>query len=231
MSAAAPITILTLAIGADYKTNLAECLESKRAYAVRHGYTYIQGEEEWWDRERPIAWSKLGFWKAHLERAAESALFWISDADVYITNEGLSLETAVTPLFPPSADILMTFDSCGHENSGNMLFRNSPWLRSFLDRVWNQTDFLYHIWWENGAISHLYHTDPIVKAKIEVTQAARSFNAYLMGHPHAPLWQPGDLLVHFAGIYDSEQMRELIARIKRGEVPRLDMYNPKKVLA
>jgi galactosyl transferase GMA12/MNN10 family len=227
----APITILTLAIGADYKANLAECLASKRAYAARHGYRYIQGEEEWWDRERPIAWSKLGFWKAHLEKAEEGALFWISDADVYITNEERTLDTTVLPLFPPSADILMTFDSCGHENSGNMLFRNSPWLRSFLDRVWNQTEFLYHIWWENGAISHLYHSDLTVRAKIEVTQEARSFNAYLMGHPGAALWEPGDLLVHFAGIYDSDQMRGLIARIKVGETPRLDMYNPKKVLA
>jgi hypothetical protein len=30
-------------------------------------------------------------------------------------------------------------------------------------------------------------------------------------------------LVHFAGVYDAEQMRLLVERIQRGETPRISM--------
>ena len=53
--------ILTLAIGKDYCRGVAKGLQSKRDYAKKHGYTYIQGDEAYWDRERPISWSKVPF--------------------------------------------------------------------------------------------------------------------------------------------------------------------------
>lgn len=62
------------------------------------------------------------------------------------------------------------------------------------------------------------------KDKIQITDQHKRFNAYVMGLPGQPLWQPGDFLVHFAGVYKCEKMQELIERIKSGEVPRLDMY-------
>ena len=39
------LTILTLAIGVDYRKSLAKALESKRLYAAKHGYNYIEGNE------------------------------------------------------------------------------------------------------------------------------------------------------------------------------------------
>ena len=53
------LTIITLAIGADYKKGLKRALESKRKYAEKHGYKYIEANEEAWDRTRPVAWSKV----------------------------------------------------------------------------------------------------------------------------------------------------------------------------
>ena len=43
------LTILTLAIGADYRKSLDKAFESKRAYAAKHGYTYVEAAEEWWE--------------------------------------------------------------------------------------------------------------------------------------------------------------------------------------
>jgi hypothetical protein len=37
------------------------------------------------------------------------------------------------------------------------------------------------------------------------------------------LWEHGDFLVHFAGVYDPKQMAALIEEIGRGGVPRLSM--------
>ena len=146
------VTILTLVIGEDYRTGLAEALQSKVDYAKKHNYTYIQGGEQFWDRERPIPWSKIPFIQAVLRSLPEGALVWLSDADVFITNPAIRLEDCMSPLLPTNKDLLMTLDACGHINSGNILFRNTPWIREFWSKVWKRTDYLYHVWWENAAM-------------------------------------------------------------------------------
>lgn len=216
--------ILTLAIGADYRKALEKALASKVSYAKKHGYTYIQGNESDWDRDRPISWSKVPFLLKHLDKIPEGSLLWMSDADVFITNEESKLETHVVPLLPNNKDMLMTFDSCGHVNAGNILMRNTPWLRDFWKRVYEQTDCIYHIWWENAAILKLMEQNTSDREKIEITNDCRRFNAYLMGLPNAPLWMPGDFLVHFAGVYDAKKMQSLIDEIIEGKVPRLSMF-------
>ena len=95
-----PIVILTLAIGADYKKALAPALKSKRDYAAAHGYEYVQGGEEFWDRMRPIAWSKIGFVLSELEKRPDGTLLWLSDADVLVTNKEIRLEDHMVPMLP-----------------------------------------------------------------------------------------------------------------------------------
>jgi hypothetical protein len=217
------LVITTLVIGADYKKSLATCLQSKVAYAEKHGYTYIQGGEEVWDRKKPIAWSKIPFLLDICKRLPEGTLIWQSDADVFITNTDLKFEEHVLPLLPEHKHLMLTIDACGHINSGNMVFRNTAWARDFWARVYEQTQFTYHIWWENAAIIHLLNSVPEDNAMIEVTPHHKIFNAYLRGIPGQPLWEQGDFLVHFAGVYNAEQMCELASRIMNGETPRISM--------
>lgn len=61
--------------------------------------------------------------------------------------------------------------------------------------------------------------------KIQISKDHKRMNAYIMGLPGEQLWQPGDFLVHFAGVYKLEKMKFLIQEIEGGKVPRLDMYN------
>jgi hypothetical protein len=218
------ILVLTLVIGADYKKKLAKALESKRAYCARHGYEYIQAEEESWDRTRPISWSKVPLLKKYAAMKDKYDYIWMSDADVYITNLDLKLEDHVLPLLPDNKDFLLTYDSCQHVNAGNVILRPSEWSLTFLDKVWDQKEFLYHIWWETAAICHLMATNPSDMLRIECTRDAYRFNAYLQGVEGARLWQPGDLLVHFAGVYDPVKMAKLMDAIDRGETPRLSMF-------
>ncbi len=215
------VVVLTLAIGADFKRALAAGLESKRAWCLRHGYRYIEGGEEVWDRQRPIAWSKVGFVLATLATLPEGELVFLSDADVLITNPAVRLEDAALPLLPAGKDLLMTQDACGNVNSGNMLMRNSAWLRDWWRRVGEQRDFTYHIWWENAAMIHLLETEEGDRAKTVVTKEHWRFNAYLRGVAGERLWQPGDLLVHFAGVYDLPTMARLIEEIQGGRIPLL----------
>lgn len=216
--------ILTLAIGNDYRKCLAKGLQSKQVYADTHGYTYIQGDETHWDRTRPISWSKVSFLLSWLEKLPDGEILWLSDADVLITNPTLAFESHVLSLLPSDKDMLMTLDSCGHVNAGNIVMRNSEWLRDFWKRVYEQTDVIYHIWWENAGICKLMDQNESDRAKIAVTKEHKRFNAYLMGLPEEPLWEPGDLLVHFAGIYTPETMRDLIEEIGAGKIPRRSMF-------
>jgi hypothetical protein len=216
-------TITTLVIGADYKKGLQDCLASKKAYATAQGYTYIEGGEQFWDRKKPIAWSKIPFLLDVCKKLPEGALIWQSDADVLITNSTKRIEDVMLPLLPDDKDMLLTLDACGHINSGNILFRNTPWARDFWKRVSQQTQFTYHIWWENAAMINLYNTNERDASKIHITNNHKAFNAYLRGLSGEPLWEQGDFLVHFAGVYNPKDMQDLTARILAGETPRLSM--------
>ena len=63
-------------------------LASKRAYAEKHGYDFITGGEDVWDRSRPIPWSKFNFIRKYID--AYDYIFW-SDADAIILNTSLRL--------------------------------------------------------------------------------------------------------------------------------------------
>jgi hypothetical protein len=217
------VVITTLVIGADYTKALEPCLKTKRDYASKHGYTYIQGGSEFWDRDRPIAWSKINFLLDVCKKVPEGELIWQSDADVCITNPSYTIETQMLPELPEGKDMVMTLDACGHINSGNILFRNTAWARDFWKRVGEQKQFTYHIWWENMAMIHLYQTNVEDNNKIHITKKHKLFNAYLRGLEGEPLWMPGDFLVHFAGVYDIQQMAELTKRCLAGEIPRITM--------
>ena len=217
------ILVLTLAIGADYRRNLKKALDSKRDYCARHGYEYLELHEEVWDRDRPISWSKV---PQYIKYAAMDKYdyIWVSDADVWITNPALRLEDHVLPLLPANKNLLMTYDSCQHVNAGNMILRPCSWTVEFFKKVWDCTDCLYHIWWENAGILKLMESNPSDRAMIEVTTEHKRFNAYVMGLKGQPLWEKGDFLVHFAGVYDSKKISGLIDEINNGGTPRLSMF-------
>ena len=217
------LTMITLAIGEDYRKSLKKALESKRSYAEKHGYNYLEFGEEMWDRTRPIAWSKVPIILKVLNSLPEGSLVWQSDADVMITNQALRIEDHVQPLLPSEKDMLLIYDACHHINSGNILMRNTEWCRDFWRRVNERTDCTYHIWWENMAMIHLLEENPEDKKKIEISNQHKRFNAYVMGMEGEPLWEPGDFLVHFAGIYKPEKMKTLIEDIEQGKIPRIPL--------
>jgi len=217
------LTIITLAIGEDYRKSLKKALESKRSYAEKHGYKYLEFGEEMWDRTRPIAWSKVPIILKVLNSLPEGSLVWQSDADVMITNQALRIEDHVQHLLPSEKDMLLIYDACHHINSGNILMRNTEWCRDFWRRVNERTDCTYHIWWENMAIIHLLEENSEDKKKIEISNQHKRFNAYVMGIDGESLWEPGDFLVHFAGIYQPDKMKTLIEDIEQGKIPRIPL--------
>lgn len=211
------IAILTFAVGGDYKRAMEPGMASKRAYASRHGYDFIEGGDDVWDRKRPIPWSKIRFILKYLDQY--DFLFW-SDGDVILTNPDIKLEDHVLPLLPEGKDMLWCRDACQNLNNGNVLFRgHSAWARDFLERCYQQDDLLHHIWWDNAAFCRLYE-NPSDKAMIETCEDPARFNSYLFSRNDLAeeagvrLYKPGDFLVHFAGVYDAWNIHRFMLYIR-----------------
>jgi hypothetical protein len=213
------ITILTLAIGPDFRRSMSNCLKSKVNYAEKHGYNYIEGHDEWRDFSRPISWSKVGFVVYYLEKALKESpdqIIWLSDADVYITNPNLRIEDHILPVFPKDKDILFCVDAFDHINAGNIFMRPTQRVIDWFKRVNLRTECTNHIWWENGAMLLEWqdHPEDLAWTEIREGDSAR-FNAYLSGIQGRQLWSPGAWLVHFAGIYDSDEINRHIEDINK----------------
>lgn len=199
------IAIITLCVGPDYTRAMEPLLESKRVYAKKHGYDFIIGDKDVWDRRRPAPWSKFNMIQKHLDDY--DYLFW-SDADAIILNHDIRLESIIA-LLPPHKDILWTIDACNHLNNGHMIIRGkSKWVHDYVNRAYTQEDLIHHIWWDNAAMIRLYQNNPEDNAKIETCKEHWLFNAYIFGQtekaddPTVRLYKRGDFLVHFAGVYD-----------------------------
>lgn len=212
------IAILTFAVGADYCKAMEPGLASKRAYAKRHGYTFLEGGQDVWDRKRPIAWSKLNFILKYLDQY--DYLFW-SDGDVIITNPEKRLEDIFLPLLTDDTDMIWCRDACENLNNGNIFIRGrSVWMRDFLQRSYDQRNLIYHIWWDNAAFCRLYETNADDRKKIVTCEDPARFNAYLFNRNNRAddasvrLYRPGDFLVHFAGVYDIWIIHRLMLYMK-----------------
>jgi len=225
------IAILTFCVGADYKKAMEPGMESKRAYARLHGYDFLEGGEDVWDRKKPIPWSKIRFIQKYLDEY--DFLFWC-DADVILTNSALRLEDHILPCLPAGKDMLWCRDACGNLNNGNLLFRGkSAWARSYLERCYQQEDLTHHIWWDNAAFIRVYEANSDDRAKIETLEDPRRFNSYLFsrndlaGDPTADLYKPGDFLIHFAGVYDPWNIHRFMLYIQslNGTVPKDEVLN------
>lgn len=208
------IAIVTLCVGRDYKKDMYLGLKSKQEYAERHGYTFITGGEDVWDREKPIQWSKFHYLLKYLDDF--DYLFW-SDADAIILQPQIRLEDLIIPKLPENKDLLWTFDVCNHYNNGHMLIRGkSTWVRDYFQRCLKQDDLLYHIWWDNAAMIRLYENNPEDRKKIETLHESWLINSYVFGprdtanDPSVRLYKHGDFLIHFAGVYKSSSIRKLM---------------------
>jgi hypothetical protein len=213
------IAIITLCVGADYKRDMEPGLQSKREYAEKHGYDFLCGGEDVWDRDKPIPWSKFHFILKYIDNY--DYLFW-SDADAIILRQDLRLEDHVLTHLPARKDLLWTMDACNHLNNGHMLIRGrSAWAKDYFQRCLQQTDLLYHIWWDNAAMIRLYETVPTDNEKIQTLKEHWIMNSYIFGpkdtanDPTTRLYRHGDFLVHFAGVYHSAAIKNLMLYVKK----------------
>jgi len=185
------IAVATIAIGDEYKKIVKYGQIGKEHYCRKHNYDF-RTDEDVHDKTRPYAWSKVPLILKCLQESYEYVV-WI-DADTHIMNMNLKLEDFITRL-SEGKDILLTMDSC-MINSGVMFIKNTEWSKKFFTTLYEQTDFLHHPNWEQGAIIHMYDTNMIeCRDHMTVLPSSRQceFNSYYNIYEH------GQFLIHLAG--------------------------------
>jgi hypothetical protein len=212
--------ITTLCLGNEHPS-IKQCIQSKADYAQANGYTFFQGGARFYDRTRPMSWSGIQFLLSVCTSLPPDTLIWHSSTDTYITQPSLLLESHLVPLLPPTKDMLLTTDSFGKLCSGSMLLRNTPWLRDFLQRVYNLSQYTHHPQREDGAIASFYTNSPDDAEKMELLTSPTVCNSYLGGLPGEPMWSPGDFVVRFVGVHDISAIPTMIEQCLAGEIPRI----------
>jgi hypothetical protein len=199
------IAILTLSIGKDYTRLMAPGLRSKDQYAYRWGHSHIVGGSGFHDPTRPVAWSKIGFWLAHLD-LPEFDFLWLSDADSIITNPEISLSSIVSEVFCDSGvHGAWWIDSAGNKNSGQMLVRSrSSIVHRWFTEADVQRDLVNHPWWENMALIRIWERNAEIQSHIALRSDCKTLNAYIGENPEKH-WTKDCFVLHYAGMHTQQK--------------------------
>lgn len=194
--------------------DLAEIsLRNKRRYAQRHGYEMVvhspQETSALWEATECGAGSvKRGgkcyrtasfeldkraptFGKIKLALAACVGRdgYWLlwSDADALVVNQAKSLLDIVDDAY----DLIVAHDWF-MINAGVMLFKCSPWTKTFLQRVYNAREFDKATALDQSAFNSFFTGDAEVKKHV------KNVPKWLI-NTYTEEYNPGDFIVHFAG--------------------------------
>jgi hypothetical protein len=150
------VGIVTLAEGNEYRQMAALVEPGKRAYCARYGHSFIAFHTTL-NVTRPPAWSKIPAILNVLDRF--EWVLW-TDVDTVLWNPDLDLRQFL--LESSSVDMIVREDAQGI-NTGLFFVRNRTWTRHFLNRVYDQTQFLLHPWWEQRAMMELLQDAEIAR--------------------------------------------------------------------
>jgi hypothetical protein len=176
-------------------------IENRRRYCERHGYRFIC--EVPIARDRPACWAKIPALLAALE--THPWALW-ADSDTLI----FAQERRIDSMCDPDYDLIVQsheefFQFIGMPvtagldrmpiNTGVFLIRASAWSRNFLERAYEETQFVSNgeVWdgvGEQEAMINLLRQAPQDRSRIKYVTG-------LQNHPR--FYRPGDLFVHFYG--------------------------------
>lgn len=181
---------------------------NKKQYSVKHGYDFIVYHKVL-DKTRPPAWSKILALLNHLKDY--DWLYW-SDADSLIMNMAIKLESLIDNNFNM---IISREVDCRNLNTGSFLIKNCIWSEKLLQRVYKQSNFINHRWWEQAALQFVFEQDPSLLAKVKVLHQ-RALNSHLLfGQAPEGFFKDGDFVLHFYGPSQKELlMKTWIGKVK-----------------
>lgn len=191
---AADIAVVTIAAGNDYQDEVRLGTENKAEYCRLHGYDFIYSTVSE-DPSRHIYWSKILLMLKSLESGKYKWVVWM-DADTLIMNMDIPLEDFIDDRF----GLIISEDMNGL-NSGVFFVKNCKLALEYLQDVYARDDCLNAVWPEQTAMDRVLKEHQFLSFAKVVPQ--RLFNSYPV-ESHTPtlksLYQPGDFIIHFAGV-------------------------------
>jgi hypothetical protein len=133
--------------------------------------------------ERPPSWYKIEF---ILDNFADGIdwVMWV-DADTFLVNEKYSLYDLIENKGEGS-EIIISKD-INDFNCGVMLWKNTDKNCEILKAMWNEVDFIHHIWWEQASFINLYNNNYLgmqETTKIVPQKEINAFHYSLYGSTH-----------------------------------------------
>lgn len=102
--------------------------------------------------DRPASWYKIPLILEQFTNNYEYVM-WI-DADALIINYSYNINDIINE----EHSIYLCEDMNGF-NCGVMIWKNTSFTQNILTQMWNMTQFINHIWWEQAAFIELYNTN------------------------------------------------------------------------
>jgi hypothetical protein len=189
--------ICTLAVG-PHRELLEITRPTLEQYALRHGYDLVARTETHRLRGRPPSWGKVPLVRELLE--LYDLVVWI-DADAVVVDPSVDIAAA---LHRRRAMHLVThmIDGTRVPNTGVfVMYRCNESVR-LLERIWHETAYIHHRWWDNAALIAVVGGDGDVGLTSSRSRRRSSRVLGALGHrwnsiPACPADDPA--IVHFAG--------------------------------
>lgn len=207
IAGAAEIAFVTMAVGEEYRESVEKSIENKRAYAAKHGYDFIC-LTDLIDPTRPVTWNQIAALKQVMEKGKHKWVFWC-DADALIMNFAVKIEELIYDQF----DWIISLDQAlARYHSGQMLLKNSPWTREFLERIYQ--DKRYKDVWrgELRSLVELWHEDPQVQKHLQLLpqRMCNALPADVCADSRVA-YQRGDFIIHLIDNRDRVFLKDSIA--------------------
>ncbi len=113
-------------------------------------------------------------------------------------------------------------------NSGHFLIKNCEWSKKLLKDAYSHTEFINHPEWDQGAILAAIRQNPenIAVTKLIQQRLYNSFSGSYIGNFLQATYQPGDFIIHFAGIRNLDTLEDCFKHyypLAKNQIDRLSL--------
>ena len=204
--------ICTLGVG-PHRELLEITRPTLEQYALRHGYDLVARTETHRLRGRPLAWGKIPLVRELLD--VYDLVVWV-DADAVIVDHSIDIAATLRERRPMHL-VSHMIEGTLVPNAGVFVMHRSRESVRLLERIWHETAYIHHRWWDNAALIAVVGGDGDVGLTSARSRRLSSRVLGSLGHrwnsiPVCPADDPA--IVHFAGTpFDVRlaAMRELVA--------------------
>lgn len=193
---------IVLAINWDdgYESVASVVIDNRRQYAARHGYKMHESSY-------PGSWGKLN---CMLNAWNDADWIWWLDADACVTDTSRNLQSIISPNSEYS--IIVTCDRNGI-SCGSMLIRTTDEIKRLFEEIlkrraefdwpnglWEQNALMWMLWKMKDRVCILPQETMNSYAEFECVEGSRA-------------WQPGDFVLHCAGLRNEKRIELLTAAV------------------